>query len=520
MSPSPTPHDPHPLSLDEARKAAKTLRKHLRAGDTAAITRFRAVFASRKAPEDANHADCLHVVAREAGAESWPRLKLAVETANLNREQRVQVLERAIANGNFTLMDRLLVLDPTLADAHFGIQLALANEDAAQAALASDPAAATKVIGRRWPIHHLCFSMIHQHDPARGGAMITLLDDLLAAGADVDQGFPAEPGSDHLLRPLYGALGHANNLPLAAALLERGANPNDNESLYHATELPDLDGVRLLFAHGAEIGHTNAFYRMLDRDSIEGVHLFLEHGADPNGWLYTHPGDRRADDRNALHHAIIRGRSGEIGALLIDRGVDVTARFDGRSPYALALACGNRSMADMLAARGLATELSPAEQFLAAIAADNAAAARAAVSSDPDLWQDLSELDLNRQTDLASDASNLPVLELMVDLGFDPGRKGESGMPPIHAAAWWGQADVVAFYIGLGVDLETENMFGGTALGTAVHGASHCPGRADGDYLGCVEKLVAAGARILPADGHLEMGPEEITAYLEDATPG
>ncbi len=115
--------------------------------------------------------------------------------------------------------------------------------------------------------------------------MIALLDALLEAGADVDQGFPAEPASDHRLTALYGAIGHAGNIRLAEALLDRGADPNDNESLYHATELPDLDGVRLLLAHGAEIGTTNAFYRMLDRESTEGVRLFLANGADPNSPL-------------------------------------------------------------------------------------------------------------------------------------------------------------------------------------------------------------------------------------------
>ncbi len=516
MTATDTPAERRPQYLDSAKKAAKALRRALAAGDAAARDRFRAVFGDRKGPDQAVHADCLHVIAREAGAESWPRLKLAVETAALSRADRITALERAIANGAFHRVDRLLALDPSLVDAHLGLQLAFARRDAVRAALDRDPSLAVTPIGRRWPLHHLCFSKLHQRDPGAVEAMVALLDALLSAGADINQGFPAELGSDHQLSALYGALGHAGNLALAQALLARGANPNDNESLYHATELETLDGVRLLFAHGAEIGRTNAFFRMLDRENPDGVRLFLANGADPNAPVYDHPTDRPKDRRNALHHAILRGRSGDIGTVLVDHGVDLAARFDGRTPYALAIACGNRSMAEMLAGRGADTALAPAETFLAAIAADDADRARTILAEHPEVWNALTPRDRQRQTDLAMAADSLPILRLMADLGFDPNHPGESDMPPIHAAAWWGHADTVAFYIGLGVDLERVNMFGGAALGTAIHGSTNCPGRETGDYLRCVQRLVEAGARIVPEAGHLEMGTEEVTAYLED----
>lgn len=510
------PAGPAPRDLDGAKRAAKRLRKSLAADDAAAIARFRAVFGARKPPAAATHADCLHVVAREAGAESWPRLKLAVETAALTREERVAALERAVFNGNVHMLDRLLALDPSLADAHLGLQLALVRHEAALAALARDPSLAMVRIGRRWPIHHLCFSKMHLRRPDVVEAMIALLDALLAAGADIDRGYPAEPGSEHGFSPLYGALGHAGNLRLAEALLARGADPNDNESLYHATELPTLDGVRLLFAHGARIGHTNALFRMLDFESPEGLALFLANGVDPNAPPCRHPSAEPMDARNALHHAIIRGRSGVIGALLVDHGVDTEARFDGRTAHALAVACGNRSMAAMLEARGLAGPLSDTERFLALIGAGDAEGARRLLTANPALRDGLTERDLAWPTTLAMHADSLPVLRLMAELGFDPDRKGESDGPPIQSAAWWGHPDIVAFYIGLGADLETENMFGAGALGTAIHGSTNCPGREAGDYLRCVMLLVDAGARIRPEKGHLEMGSEAVTLFLEE----
>lgn len=504
-----------PRSLEDAKRQAKRLRKQLASGDAPSIERFRAVFDARRPPAAASHADCLHIIAREAGAESWPRLKLAVETAALSEADRARRLGRAAANGAFHVVDRLLELDPGLPERRFALQLAFVRIDAAMASLARDPALATMPIGARWPIHHLCYSQIWKREPALVDGQITLLDALLAAGADIDQGHPAEPGSDHQLSALYGALGHAGNLRLAEALLERGANPNDNESLYHATELDTLDGVRLLFAHGAKVGRTNAFFRMLDHDGIEGVRLFLANGADPNASLYRHPSDETIDDRNALHHAILRGRSGEIGALLIEHGADPQAHFDGRSAYALARIYGNRSMADMLRQRGAMTALSPAERFLAMIAEGDAEGARAVLASAPKLRDDLTEADLSRQTELAIDAHHLPVLRLMAELGFDPDRKGESGMPPIHAAAWHGLAETVAFYIGRGADLEIENMFGGAALGTAIHGSANCPRRDAGDYEPTIRLLLEAGATIRPERGDLEMGAEAVSLLLE-----
>jgi len=506
--------NPDLTALARAKRDAKRLRKALAAGDPAAAARLAAVFGDRRRPETATHADCLQVLAREHGAESWPRLKLAVETAALDRSHRVEALGRAVTAGNFLMVERLLALDPALPHAHLGLQLAFALDEAS-ASLARDPAAATRPIADRPPVCWLAFSRLPQRAPEMVERQIALLDALIAGGADVNAGQPAEPGSDHRLSPLYGALGHAGNLELARALLARGANPNDNESLYHATELGDLEGVRLLFEHGAEVGHTNAFLRMLDVENADGVRLFLSHGANPNAPPYRHPTAEPAEARNALHHAILRGRSGEIIALLLDAGVDTTAPYDGRSPYALARIWGNASAARLLESRGLATPLAPVERFLASLAEADSVAARAVLAEHPSLLGALTVKDLTRQTELAMAADHLETLRLMAELGFDPDLPGEGGMPPVHAAAWWGHADIVEMYVGLGARLDTVNGYGADALGTAVHGSANCPGRDHGDYERTVRALVASGAMIRPERGHLEMGSEAVTLLLE-----
>jgi len=517
--PTDAPHPVQSLSdIDHAKRNAKQLRRALANEDHDAIKRFSAVFGARKSPQDANHADCLHIIAIEAGAPSWPRLKLAIETAAMNRQNRLAALVGAVINGNFRMVQRLLELEQNLFDAHPGLMAAFGREEQLRACLRQQPENARTAIEGYPVISLLCFSKWHLHDQANDDLVekqIRILDLLLDHGCSLDTMVPAEPGSDHGLSLLYGALGHAANLKLAAALLDRGVSPNDNESLYHATELPDLDGVRLLFRYGAKVGHTNAFYRLLDRETIDGVKLFLDHGADPNAPLYQHPTTEPMDVRNALHHAIIRGRSAKVCELLITADADATQPFNGRSPYALAKSCGNQDAARLLERLGLITALDPAAELMAAICANDRAGAYKILEDQPNLVSSLSQDDLSRQTELAMRAESLPILALMVELGFDINFKGESDSPPIHSGAWWGHPEIVDLYIRAGAKLDLINMFGGDTLGTAIHGSSHCPARENGDYIAVVTALLDAGATIKPDHGHLEMGSDAVTLLLE-----
>lgn len=395
---------------------------------------------------------------------------------------------------------------------------AFGREDDLLRCLQTQPSCLDQVFDGYPVISALCFSKCYRHQPvpeAFINRQIRMLDLLLDAGAGIDTRVPAAPGSDHGLSLLYGALGHAGNLKLAKALLERGANPDDNESLYHATELPDLDGVRLMFSYGATIAHTNAFYRLLDRETPEGVQLFLDHSADPNAPPYQHPTTEPIDARNALHHAIIRGRSAEICQMLITAGVDATKSYNGRSPFALASSCGNQDVARLLERLGYADELDPASQLMAAISAADKVTARKLLHDHPHLVASLSQDDLSRQTDLAMRADSLPVLAMMIDLGFDINIKGEGDSPPIHSAAWWGHPEIVELYINAGARLDLINMQGGDTLATAIHGSAHCPAREHGDYIAVVTALLDAGAVIKPDQGHLDIGSDAVTLLLE-----
>lgn len=73
------------LDIDRLRVAAKRLKKAFASGDGDAARRLRAAVPGTAPPK---HADFLHVIAREQGYESWPKLKLAAEAAGMTRAER------------------------------------------------------------------------------------------------------------------------------------------------------------------------------------------------------------------------------------------------------------------------------------------------------------------------------------------------------------------------------------------------------------------------------------------------
>ena len=111
---------------------------------------------------------------------------------------------------------------------------------------------------------------------------------LLQAGANPNQRignrFPpaslATPDESGPLSALYGAAGVNRDPMLTEMLLNAGADPNDNESLYHSLENPDC--TQMLLRHGARVGGTNALRRALDMPEPAALELLLAHGGDPN----------------------------------------------------------------------------------------------------------------------------------------------------------------------------------------------------------------------------------------------
>ncbi|MEJ8561379.1 ankyrin repeat domain-containing protein [Yoonia sp. GPGPB17] len=482
----------HPL--DDLRRQAKTLQKSYERGERAAIERIELVRLRRTGA--LKRADFLHVIAREHSFASWPSLKTSVELRGMDRAAKLQRLKIALAHGQAQVARQIIADNSDLADGEFGLQVALYDLPAVQAALRQNPDAATQSWGGKTPILHLTYSPMLRVWPDKEDDMCAIAALLVANGADVNDGMSAEPGSDHMLSALYGAIGHVGNLPMAQWLLDQGADPNDNESLYHATELGHAKGVRMLLAAGANPTGTNALLRAMDADDAEMVKLLLAAGADPN---------EDNGGMTALHHAAIRLCSAEVCALLLEHGADQSIVRGGVTPYACARVFGHDALAGMLASEPL-TEI---EEKLA----------RAAVGDvDSGVSLDVSALPkpyANIVRDILHLPGKLPHVQALVALGMPWNMPDEMGVTPVQTAGWEGLPEVMRFFLHLKPDLGHVNGYGGTLLSTVIHGSENNPNRAGRDYLGCLELALQEGVA-LPRRAIELAGEPEVAEFLAE----
>jgi ankyrin repeat protein len=212
-----------------------------------------------------------------------------------------------------------------------------------------------------------------------------------AATALLDAGASANTGwweMNHQPKPeresaLYGAAGVAHHAELTRLLLERGADPNDLEAVYHSPETEDSDAMKLM----VEIGKLSPenlslmLIRKHDWRDYEGVKYLLEHGADPN--LQRH------EDWLAIHHAIARDNALEIIGLLLDHGADPTLRKDGVSAVARAARRGRGDLLSLFERRDIPIALERVDRLIAACATNDAATIRAIAAREPRLVQEL-----------------------------------------------------------------------------------------------------------------------------------
>ncbi|MCV0427785.1 MAG: ankyrin repeat domain-containing protein [Roseibium sp.] len=476
------------LHLEQFKKAARRLRKAYSNGDTEAVARV-----SGHVPENRplRHADFLHVIAREAGHESWPKLKFTVESAAMSREERAERLKMALYFGQHWVTEKLLKDDPELKNANLGLQIALYDLSAVRSAIAEDPAVAARIIGVRSPLLHLAFSKEIHRSPEKSDAMLAIAELLVANGADVNDGYPAEPGADHKLSALYGALCHADNFALGKWFLEQGADPNDDESLYHSTELNETRALALLLKHGANPDGTNALPRALDFENLEMVRLLLEAGANPNLTVPDHPSGMPMDSVPSLHQAARRGRSVAVIELLLKHGADPDAFWKGHTAYATARIYGNRSVADFLKVQGHMSPLSENEQVLSACADGVESPGQLDIKT-------LNDEDKSLLTRIASEPGRLGQLKALVEAGLDPDSTDYMGLPPLHLAGWNGLVPETAFFLSLKPDLTRKNDYGGDALDTVLHGSEFTPKRPDADHIECARLLLEAGSVLYP----------------------
>lgn len=473
MSPRRLPSNP---SLEHLRNEARDLQRRVREGDADALVALAAHHPRPPAmTATLRLSDAQLAVARSYGFASWTRLRRHLDVVDAHtRSPHLLDVDSDLSTGDRFLAlacltyggsdspDRwrtareILDADPDVGATDIWTMAAAGEVDAARELLAADPSLARRPGGpHRWePLLYAAYSRVAL-DPGRSRLGVARL--LLDHGADPDAGYLWE-GLPSPFTALTGALGggedavnqppHPDGEAFAALLLERGADPNDNQGLYNRMFDPSDHHLELLLAHGLGRGDGGPWRRRLP-DAAESIAAML---AMQLQWA-------------AEHDLVDRAR------LLLGTGLDPDAQsghpaFGGRRAIELAARRGNDDVVRLLIDAGAAPpDLPPGAGLLAACLRGDAATAEALVAADPEL---IELLDADAPVLVAAELGRIDAVRLLVRLGCDVDRRRR--ITALHEAASNGDAGLVRVLLDLGADPNVvDESFDAPALGWARH---------------------------------------------------
>jgi uncharacterized protein len=459
-------------NLEAFRKEAKRWLRALRAGEAQARRRFDDLHPSRATVPSLR--DVQQALAREHGLESWMALREAIEDAAVaarsHQERVADFLELAslhygVAPGARTHSGypegplrrrqaaRILARHPEVGRASLHTAVVCGAVDEVKRILAAKPSTATETGGREgWdPLLFLCYGRLPLAAAADNAVEIATI--LLDSGADPNSSWSYQWGEDTMVwSALCGVIGdgeggpvncppHPAAGPLAALLLDRGAEPNQSQALYNTMLRGDDDRwLRVLIERGLGAQLTVAWRRqdpptmfgyLLDRavemNQVRRATTLLEHGANPNP-------------------------------------------TSGRSLYERALLGGSVEMAELLARHGARrSELTGREAFRGACMRLDRAAAEQLLAGHPEYLEDGAAM----LVDVAANQDRSDLARLLLALGVSPDAEyqGPAGRyRALHQAACLNHVGVARFLIDHGANPDArDEAFQATPLGWAIH---------------------------------------------------
>lgn len=334
---------------------------------------------------------------------------------------------------------------------------------------------------------------------------------LLDAGADANSYVTLAHDANARIPALYFAC-VSNNVPVVRLLLQRGANPNDGESVYHAAELNHRECLSVLLEYGAQLGRTDQQHgntplyflaahnpRNPGTPSADlGMLWLLDHGADPSVPSYLNEQSKGKPwyGETPLHRVAAAGRSESIARALIAHGARVNAeRGDGMTPYRLAYRAGHTAVAQLLQQSGAdTTALTAMDRLVGACMVADEHSARAALAEHPDLATTMTNSD--RQLLMqAVEMDRTDSVLLMVELGWSLTDESEWGGTPLHWAAWHGSERTARMLIARGAPINVrDSQYGSSPIAWAAHGSTNSRHASDETYAAIVTLLMQSGA--------------------------
>jgi ankyrin repeat protein len=388
---------------------------------------------------------------------------------------RTAFIKEAIWHGDLAGAEALLARHPQLAQSDIHIAAILGDPTSVRKFLSLDPNNATARSGpyNANALTHLALSKYLRLGRRPSADFVQAATALLDAGADPNAGFWTTGKFPEHETPLYGAAGVAHHADLTRLLLQRGADPNDEEAVYHSPETDDYAAMQLLVETGRITGRnlTMMLIRKHDWHDYEGAKYLLEHGASPNG--------ERDRGWHPLHHALARDNSLALIRLLLDHGADPAVINEGLSAVARAAHHGRSDVLELFRQRGFSTDQHGVTRLIAACTVGDPARAAAIAAEEPLLKEELLAMGgtlLARFTGVG----NLPGVKCLLDLGVDvntPFVEGDGyfSIPPnslaIHVAAWRIQPAVIRLLLERGAYADRADINGRTPLMLVVKAA-------------------------------------------------
>ena len=484
------------MNLDHIKKQAKRLLRGLQKQDPQALERYR-VALSRPAPAEPKLADAQHALALEYGFTSWPRLKAYVESIGTSADPAAALVAAVKAN------------DPAAA------RRALQDHPELKARL-DDP-----LPGFAFGATPLLAAL-----PSGNREMIDLL---LEAGADINQ-------RSHWWAGSFGVLDEDHGL--APYLIERGARVD----VHAAARLGMMDRLAELIAADPGLVHARGGDGQTPlhfAPTIEIAAFLLDKGADIDA--------RDVDHESTPSQYMVRSRQ-DVARYLVRRGcrtdlllaaalgdVELVLRHLDENPECIRMSVsdqwfpkrnprsggciyiwtlGGHKTAHVVAREfghedvlRLLLERSP-EELLLGLACElgDETLFRNLLAKRPDLPRTLSDDDKRKLVN-AAESRNDNAVRLMLAAGWPLDARGQSGGTALHWASWHGNLEMVREILRYHppVDVRGDD-YDMPPVGWALHGSENSWHRETGDYVGVVEALLAAGAKVPPLTGDMEVG--------------
>jgi ankyrin repeat protein len=463
--------------------------------------------------------DAQLVIAREHGFLSWPKFVHAIEARRAGAEAEENAEAAFLragsvprgdshAGGTLEAAEAVRLAHPGVETGSIWAAAVYGDAAAVRAFLARDVGLASLRGGvYAWDaLTYLCFSRYLKavrQDEVRSRGFMAAARALLEAGADVDTGWfdgigEATPAWESVI---YGAAGVAQHEGLTRLLLEFGADPNDEETAYHAAENYEQGPVRALLESGKlnEDGKTTLLVRKADWHDLEGAKLALEFGADPH---------RGTHWRNTAFTWSVKRDN---GIVLVETMLgDVRGPFSEVPEYVRqsivgavkqAVQRGRPDVLKLLEERELMPELAGMDRLLEACVRGDLESSRVVAAEEPVA---LAMVTAHGGALLSQYAGTGCVegMRALMELGVDAAARNlegdayfdvAKGGTALHSAAWRLQHDAVRLLLERGVPVDAKDERERTALMLAVRGCvdSHWKSRRSPES---IAMLLEAGA--------------------------